>query len=165
MSLSHTRSGSSKTLDLLIKTYMNKYRIILIVLLLISTACRKSGTWIDDKQNWQRAFKTRKPEDVAVVHSQFWRSPHWTYEFEYYFQIKANKQLRDQLLGQNDLEQQHGSNAVLAIHDLPQTKPIWFLPKPVNNYDTWRYKNDPKGNFKIFIDKEYGDLFITDRQL
>jgi hypothetical protein len=48
--------------------------------LVLVTGCGylKSGTWEDDPANWERAFRSAKPEDVAVVHSRCWRSPHWS---------------------------------------------------------------------------------------
>ena len=49
-----------------------------------------AGTWEDDPGNWGRAFESTKPPDVAVVHSKYWRSAHWTYEFEYFFEIAPN---------------------------------------------------------------------------
>ena len=54
----------------------------------------KFGNWTDDPDNWGRAFQSSKPDDVEVVHSYYYRSPHFTYEFSYYFHIRANRALR-----------------------------------------------------------------------
>ena len=36
------------------------------------------GTYVDDKHNFERAFKFQKPKDVQVIHSIYWQSPHFT---------------------------------------------------------------------------------------
>ncbi len=57
-------------------------RLIAILAAIFLTGCHESGTWKDDKRNWQRIFRVAKPDDITVVHSWFWRSPHFTYEYE-----------------------------------------------------------------------------------
>lgn len=66
------------------------------------SGCHRSGVWQDDPANWRRAFGTGQPSDAVVVHSFYWRSPHWTFEFEYFFHIRANDRLRARLLEAND---------------------------------------------------------------
>lgn len=70
-----------------------------------------AGTWEDDPGNWSRAFQSTKPPEVAVVHSKYWRSAHWTSEFEYFFEIAPNPQLKAQLFGENNVRQATGDEA------------------------------------------------------
>jgi hypothetical protein len=46
---------------------------MLIEILLGCAGCGyfAAGTWEDDPHNWDRAFNSRKPDDVIVVHSKF----------------------------------------------------------------------------------------------
>jgi uncharacterized membrane protein YjjB (DUF3815 family) len=52
-----------------------------------------AGTWVDGPGNWSRAFASTKPPDVSVVHSKYWRSPHWSFEFAYFFEIAPSPAL------------------------------------------------------------------------
>ena len=138
---------------------------LLFVVLLILSGCHRSGTWTDDPKNWQRAFKSKKPKDVVVVHSKYWRSPHFTLEFRYFFHIKANQALHKQLFESNDLICIEGSNAVPDALDKVHDRPDWFVPKPAEKYEVWEYKEKTIGNFKVFIDRENQDLFLADELL
>ena len=62
-----------------------------------------AGRWQDDPKNWGRAFHSMKPPDVVVLHSDYWRSPHWTYEAGYVFEVLKNDALRAQLFTENRL--------------------------------------------------------------
>jgi hypothetical protein len=124
----------------------------------------KSGTWADSPKNWKRAFRSTKPPDVVVVHSYYWRSPHWSYEIEYFFQIKSNAALQHQLLTANDLLRVDTNNA--EQYPLRSSKkPEWFIPKSTDSYECWVYRTDSNSNFRVFIDKTTRDLFLTDEQL
>jgi hypothetical protein len=127
--------------------------------------CGRAGTWDDDPKNWGRAFRSTKPPDVVVVHSHYWRSPHWTYEYEYFFHIRTNAFLARQLLLSNDLMRIEGDAARQAVMNDPAGNPTWFLPKPSDAYDVWRYRNDSNSEFRVIIDRATGDLFLSDRQL
>ena len=81
---------------------MRKSLLILFLGLVISIGgCGSSGTWDDDPQNWNRAFQSSKPKDVKLIHSRYWRSAHWSYEFEYLFEVEKNNKFREQLFSEN----------------------------------------------------------------
>ena len=46
-----------------------------------------------------------------------------------------------------------------------EQKPAWFTPKPLDRYEIWIYSDDPNSNFRLFIDKDTGNLFLTDFQV
>jgi hypothetical protein len=149
---------------------MTKPRIASIVwigLLLCLNGCGyfSSGTWEDDPNNWSRAFKSTKPDDVLVLHSKYWRSPHWTYEFQYFFEIERNDKFKKQLFTQNKLIQLEGEDAREAKSNFFDESPKWFAPKTVDKYEVWVYEDRTGSNFRVFIDKETGNLFLTDYQV
>jgi hypothetical protein len=131
---------------------------ILAAVLLVG--CHESGTWSDDAKNFHRIFRVSKPDDVNVVHSWFWRSPHFTYEYEYYIQLQKHADMERRLLTMNPMMQLTGDLEKAAA--LGQSKPTWFIPKPIIQYDVWTYSNRPNDHFLLFRDRETGDLFLAD---
>ena len=121
-----------------------------------------SGTWENDSGNWERAFQSAKPNDVRILHSYYWRSPHWSDEFQYFFEIERNDQLKQQLFTKNKLTQLEGSEALAAKTKFFGEAPEWFTPKPIDSYNVWIYEKTPRGNFRVFIDDETGNMFLTD---
>jgi hypothetical protein len=126
------------------------------------TGCHESGTWKEDAKNWKRIFRASKPADIAVVHSQFWRSPHWTYEFEYFLQVAPSDEFKKTLFHLNKLKRLTTEEELRKAVDFFGEKPTWFLPKAISNYGVWKYEDQPDSRFRIFIDRETGDLFLTD---
>ena len=66
--------------------------------LLQADSIQRAGTWEDDPKNWYRAFNEEQPSDLKIVHSKYWRSNHFTYEFVYYFEVEATPAWRDAFL-------------------------------------------------------------------
>jgi hypothetical protein len=46
-----------------------------------------------------------------------------------------------------------------------QHRPTWFVPKPIAQYEVWVYSDAPNRDFRLLIDRESGDLFLSDTQL
>jgi hypothetical protein len=140
--------------------------ILCLALLLCPLGCGyfSSGTWEDDPANWERAFRSGKPDDVVVLHSKYWRSPHFTYEFQYFFAIQRNDELQKQLFAENELVRLETADAMRA-KDFFGEAPEWFAPKSVDAYEVWAYADEPKGNFRVLVDKQTGNLFLTDYQV
>ena len=76
-----------------------------------------AGEWDDDPKNWGRAFRSEKPAEVVVVHSRFVQTPHWSYEFAYFFEIEPDAALREQLFAENELTRLTGDEAIAAKSD------------------------------------------------
>ena len=143
---------------------IRSFGIMLSAVLLLG--CHESGTWRDDAGNWKRIFRVKMPANVQVVHSWFWRSPHFTYEFEYYLQIAKNEDFQRRLLTMNPMREVREAkelNAIMAGSQ--QHRPAWFAPKPVADYGVWIYSNAPASSFRLLIDQKTGDLFLADLQL
>jgi len=136
-------------------------------LALLQAACGNfvSGTWEDDPKNWERAFRSAKPPDVIVVHSKYWRSPHFTYEFQYFFEVAQYTSLKTQLFAENRLRRIEGEQVAKAKENHFGEAPSWFTPKSVGDYEVWMYDDRPGDNFRVFIDKETGTIFLTGWQV
>lgn len=125
----------------------------------LASSCHQSGTWSDDPKNWQRAFGEQTPTNLAVIHSQYWRSAHWTMEYEYFFEVRGA--VRSELLSDTNLALL-GTNADMGIST---PKPSWFAPKPVDQYEVYGFTNGPPSKFRLLIDKADESTFFTDFQL
>jgi hypothetical protein len=124
-----------------------------------------AGTWDDDPKNWKRAFGTRQPTDVVVVHSRYWRSPHFTYEFQYFFETERNASLRKAFFERNALVRLADDKVTDAIAGSFGERPAWFCPKAPDRYEAWVYRDEPRGHFRVFVDKDPGRLYLTDYQV
>ena len=138
---------------------------IAILAFLLLTGCHESGTWKDGARNWKRIFRVAKPDDITVVHSWFWRSPHFTYEYEYYLQVQKHADFQKRLLTMNPMMEVKGEKELQEATTWSQRRPDWFAPKPAAQYQVWVYANAPRSDFRLLIDRETGDLFLSDRQL
>jgi hypothetical protein len=143
------------------KTFLT---IFLSVVLISLVACDRSGTWNNDPQNWNRAFHSRKPKDVNVIHSRYWRSPHWTNEFEYFFEIEDNEKLKTQLFSENHLIKIEDKEAQKAMVNFFGEKPEWFIPGKIVAYKIYVYEKEPRGNFRVYINRKSGRIYLTDYQ-
>jgi hypothetical protein len=56
-----------------------------------------------------RVFDDNSATVLIRDHSRYWRSPHWSYEAGYVFEIAANTALRQQLFSQNRLAKLEGT--------------------------------------------------------
>jgi hypothetical protein len=133
-----------------------------LLLALCLAGCHEAGTWQDDAKNFQRIFRVSQPKDVTVVHSRFWRSPHWSYEFEYFVQIQRNENFKKRLFEHNKLKEPETEDERKRITDCFQEKPAWFIPKPLDQYEVWIYSDEPGSHFRVFIDRDTGDIFVSD---
>ena len=135
----------------------------LIAFLLLSTlACHRSGTWVDDPENFNRALGADPPAGVRLVHSWYWRSPHFTREEIYYFQLSAPAQYADAFAKENRLE----SSGPEALAGFPYTedRPAWFAPKDPGAYQIWRAPG-PVPSGVVLRDRQSGALFIYCAQM
>ena len=136
-------------------------------LLVMQSACGyfMGGTWENDPKNWERAFNSKKPTDVVILHSRYWRSTHWSYEYEYYFELGDAPVLRDQLFAKNQLRRLSGDDAVAVKVNLPDDAPPWFMPKGAADYEVSVHATDAWSHFTVMIDKSSGNVYLYDRQL
>ncbi len=134
-------------------------RILPLALLLVLPSC--GGTWIDDDGNFRRVFGVSKPQDVDVLHSYYWKSPHWTTEYSYFISLRASPKFVTGLTSAEPMTSVPPDARVLSsCGDKP---PQWFLPKSLTDYEVWI----PKAavGYRVFRDKADGTLFLCDERL
>ena len=103
-------------------------------------------------------------EEVVVVHSMYWRSAHWTCEFSYSFEIDPTPAVKAQLF-ENNLRQLTPEEVAKEKERTGLADAPWFAPKDASAYDGWVYGDLPRSEFKMFLDRETGHIFLNDIQM
>jgi hypothetical protein len=136
-----------------------------VVSLLVLSGCGPfvSGTWRDHPKNWKRAFGESQPgEGISVVHSWYMRTPHFTAEFAWFFQLELSAKAKGEIVGSSDLTRLPLSAEELRSR-IYQDRPAWFAPEPLSAYDV--YESKTERDFLIFVEKSGGRSFWTRYQL
>ena len=120
-----------------------------------------SGTWVDDAGNFKRVFDFSQPADVKVLHSYYWKSPHWTVEYNYFIALQPSQKFTAGLTAPQLTTAVAPDEKLLDSCD--DKRPAWFLPKPIGNYEAWVAKAG--GGYRLFRDKADGTLFLCDERL
>lgn len=139
---------------------MRGIKIIFKTLQIVSLTALFScgGTWENNDDIWARTFNNEKPKEIELVNSKIWVSSHWTYEFQSFLEVKPNKKWFNEfekeykLINSSDFE-------ILEITE----KPSWFATKIKENYTI--KESDFFQDFKVLIDKDTKNIFITCSQL
>ena len=139
-------------------------RLPVLLLLTVLAACHPSGTWVDDPNNFKRAWGQSPPAGVDVRHSWYWRSAHFTREEAYYFEFGRNPELMRGFIAENRLLR---TDAAVSI-DLSKyscfARPTWFAPKPMGAYTAW--VTPPNASPALILeDRITGDFFLAGCQL
>lgn len=119
-----------------------------------------SGTWEDDDGNWERAFGVKSPKEIKIKHSWYWRSPHFFYEYEYFFEIEYSEPIDEEFHKAGDLFKVD-STEYHNIHFF-NDKPKWFVPNDLKYYEIWKSNLYP--TYYLFIDKKNKSAFFTQYQ-
>lgn len=139
------------------------YFVFLFLITMGSCGYLSSGTWENDDKNWERAYDFPLPDSIELLHSWYWRSPHWSLEQALYFEIKYNEGVKNSyILDPTIVELPYSDTIEINFF---REKPKWFLPKSFKSYDIWKGNKDSFDNFLLFIDKEEGNIFWTDCQV
>ena len=142
------------------------YSVALLLSCLMLTGCGYfyAGTWENDDDNWERAYGYEKPDEIDIVHSWYWRSPHFTMEYELYMETTLNKDILHSLLSRGNLVEREGA-ADEHIEEMVDydTRPTWFVPKTLDKYEIWVGSNPVE--FELFIDRQTGHLYWHEIQL
>lgn len=140
-------------------------RVLLLLAVSAPPACGPlaAGEWRDDPLDWQRAFGEKKPADVEVRHSWFWRSAHWSYEFRYAFEVAPNAQLRDRLVRERSLRSLE-PNELGTLHP-PGVDEAWFAPGDAADYAVWWPRDGIRSEFVLLEHRPTGTLYVADQEL
>lgn len=135
--------------------------VSVVVVSALFCSCRGgAGSWDDDSNNWGRAFggQTKSP-DVAVTHSRYWKSPHFTYEAEYFFQLTCPQKFLDAWIDHVDMTRTSATEANTPRYF---NRPSWFTPGPLQDYEMWMPASEPYSKFRIYRQRSSGTVFVTD---
>jgi hypothetical protein len=117
--------------------------LALILFLGLLTGCGPlvSGTWSDDPKNWKRAFgESRPPDGISIVHSWYMRTPHFTTEYAWFFQLELSDKMKKELVSSSELSKL----PPLSLEDFRSRtyhdRPSWFSPQPLSAYDAYASK-------------------------
>lgn len=132
---------------------MIKKSIQFILLLLITCSCG-SGTFENDPKSWNKVFGEDIPEEIEVRNSRFWKSMHWSYEFEFFAKIKSDKSfLKEYFIDHYELNKSK-IHATLFLEEIPN----WFLSdKDYKDFEIW--EGGPN-SITLFLDKKEDIAFI-----
>lgn len=120
----------------------------------------ESGSWDDDAKNWSRAFGGQQQDPgVKVAHSRYWKSAHFTCEAEYFFEFTAPQEFLDAWIVAQKLLPTRATKENAPPYF---SKPDWFTPKALGDYEMWLPGNEPYSKFRIYRDRSTGTLFATD---
>ena len=133
--------------------------LIAVVFMLPLGGC--GGTWIDDKGNFKRIFGFDKPNDVQVVHSYYWKSPHWSTEYQYYIALHTSTRFASGLTAAQLMSPAVPDKDALA--QCGSSLPPWFVSKPLSHYEMWVPKNTFQ--YRVFQDKDDSTIYVCDEQL
>lgn len=125
-----------------------------------SNPISKEGTWEDDPKNWQRVFGQGHSDRLKEIHSYYWRSAHWTLEYEYFFELALNKADSEDWIG--NIKEIKGKECLSMMDGSFIKKPKWFLSDKKSSY---RCFVAPKGRGNIFFHKKSGHFFMTDSMI
>jgi hypothetical protein len=113
---------------------MNK-RVYIIFLIAITCFNCGSGTFENDPDTWYKAFGENPPEQVEIINSRFWKSAHWSYEFELYVEFKAtNDFINSYFLKRFDFKETTKPKLDLGFKD---EKPNWFVSNKFEQYSIY----------------------------
>jgi len=132
--------------------------------MLALAACHRSGTWSDDPRNIERAWGGPVPIDLHVRHSWYWRSPHFTREEAYYFEVARHAEVMRGFIASNRLEAVADAASVPVSDYSCFSRPAWFAPKPMAAYNAWVTPASATPAL-ILEDRATGDFFISACQL
>lgn len=136
-----------------------KKLLIILAFILFFASC--GGTYENDNSTWEKVFGEEKPNDVVLKNSFFWKSSHWTYEFEVFLEIEYNQKWLQKIVDEFQFELYEKSDAfsVCYVND----KQKWFIPKTEDNYICLISKKHSEA--KIFVDKKTNVIYFTFNQL
>ncbi len=76
--------------------------------------------------------------------------------------MKKNEDLQKRLLTMNRLQKVTQEKEFQKMISRTGFEPKWFAPMPFARYDVWVFSAATDGNFRLLIDRETGDIFLSD---
>ena len=126
-------------------------KAFILALVLLLTICCNSGTYDNDPKSWEKVFGEDSPKEIEVIQSRFWKSAHWSYEFEFYCEMNATKDfLTYYFIDHFKLKSQ--KEKVVFYSD---NKPNWFINN-IENYEVWEKEH----SITLYLNKESSKAYL-----
>jgi len=132
---------------------MRRLTIIILIAFTV-TSCFPVHTKDAEKafEHWA-GFKA--PDDFEIMEGEYWKSPHFTYEFEVFLKLKPTEEWWTKLIEQYKLTEDY------QLWTAPDKKPIWFMP---TDKMIMYSRHDIVDKSRFFYDKETGLVYIYEVQ-
>ncbi|WP_460218005.1 hypothetical protein [Psychroserpens sp. MEBiC05023] len=113
---------------------MHKRLFLIYIVAMTSLSCG-SGTFENDPDTWNKVFGEDPPKEIKIIDSRFWKSAHWSYEFELHVKFETSESfLNSYFIEHYKFEITKDPKLDLNFDD---EKPEWFVPKSNENYDIY----------------------------
>lgn len=130
----------------------------IVLLICFSFFSCGSGTFEDDPESWNKLFGEDVPNEVEVLNSRFWKSTHWTYEYELFIKFKSNSDFVDAyFIEKYNLKKQNMSGTLYFAE-----KPDWFN---INDYDNYMIWKGSVNDLTLFASKTDNIFYLHSLQL
>lgn len=117
-----------------------------------------SGTFENDPESWNKIFGEDIPKEIEVLNSKFWKSTHWTFEFEFYCKLKADKKfIKEYFIDNYNLKKKEVFSSLNMVEI-----PSWFSIENFDDYEVWTGNNF---NMKLYIHKNNNIIYLHCLQL
>jgi hypothetical protein len=98
---------------------------------------------------------TEPPTEIEIINAQYYQSPHFTLEYEFYLKFKPTLKWITEFIEQNGLELDKQNSDWSMWADLPE----WFVPEA----DCLIYKKRDKNHrSRYFVNPKNGVCYIYD---
>lgn len=142
--------GNSSALD--VNTNTMRHYWFFICFILLNVSCSNNAVDTSDSQEAYRLWAGESaPKNIRVLHGRYWRSPHWSYEFEVFLHIRASMDWKARFKEENNLQES------LQLLELPNNTPNWFKLDPgaalfsPNGTNTGPFYFENPGNDEVYI--------------
>jgi hypothetical protein len=133
---------------------MKLKHFIILFLPLVFLSCGKESS--DAEESFELWARHSVPGNFTIIDGQFWKSPHWTYEYITYLHFRAPKKWIDEFIKSNDLE------IAVGNHEIPDEAPDWFVPEV--GQKVYVEKGFTQGSM-YFVNEKTGEVLFYEIQL
>lgn len=127
-------------------------RIICFGMLIFLTNCLPIET-----KNGNKAYEywsgEEPPKEIEIIEGEYYQSPHFTLEFEFFLKFKPNEEWHLEFLKQNKFEKDTLNGGSLRLTKPPE----WFLTD--HNFEVYS-KNDEYDRSRYFVNRKNGLCYL-----
>lgn len=131
---------------------------IFLILLIILSGCIEKNT-SDPQEAYSYWIKSDIKSKIEVINGKYWESPHFSYEYIIYLELKVIAEWWNKFSKENELIIDPYENGLLSNNDFPK----WF--KPSKEFVTNKSKIDLDQGSMYFYNEKTQSVFIYEIQL